>query len=72
MWPWLRRLLRDDQQSDPALRIVPPVYHYRGHDEGLERRTRERRKAAEVMHARGHAVESGAKVGAVLKMARKG
>jgi len=65
-WRWFHR-----EQADPALVIKPPVYRFTGADEGLAARTAVRRDAADSIRRRASAVETGASVGQVLKMAKR-
>lgn len=59
----VRRLSR--QTHDPALVIVPPVYRFEGHDEGLRKRTEARRRAAATLKRQAATVEAGGHVGPV-------
>jgi hypothetical protein len=68
----VRRWLAPDV-SDPVIDtlIKPPVPKYAGADEALSARTAARRAAAASLRQRAVAVESGVRVGQVLKMTRR-
>jgi len=65
LWIWLF----GSQGHEPT--IKPPTYRFTGHNEGLAVRTRKRREAADAIRARANRVDSGARVGDVLRMVKK-
>ncbi len=67
----LASLATRDAVVDIDTLIKPPTYRFKGADEALAQRTRARRAAADAIHARAHKVETGAKVGDVLRMIKK-
>jgi hypothetical protein len=62
---------RREQEPIAPIEIKPPVYRFTGSDESLAARTRQRREASDAMRARAARVDSGDKVGTILKMVRK-
>lgn len=71
--PWVvARLGRRYGQDDVIeTAIKAPTYRHVGADEGLQARSRQRRDAADRIRARAAAVESGAKVADVLRLAQR-
>lgn len=67
----IRPFRRDHVLDDPALNIKPPRYSFTGSDEQLAARTRIRRDAADAIRSRAAKVESGAKVGDILRIVKK-
>jgi hypothetical protein len=59
------------QETTVPIEIKPPVYRFTGFDESLASRTRQRREASDAMRARAARVDSGDKVGTILKMVKK-
>jgi len=64
---------RSHQETEPALRIKPIQFgnRFSGTDEAVGNRTRQRREASDAMRARAARVDSGDKVGTILKMVKK-
>lgn len=64
---------RSQPEPDPVLAIKPIQFGNRfgGTDETLANRTRQRREASDAMRARAARVDSGDKVGTILKMVKK-
>ncbi len=53
-----------------AERIRPPKYRFEGMDEALRARTEQRRRAAEGIRGRAARLESGSRVGEVMRLMR--
>jgi len=66
-WCWRRRNDKQFVDAHIELLIKPPVRKFAGHDEGLRKRTADKRAAAARMRGRALQVESGAPVSQLLR-----